>query len=367
MVTQKDISAACGVSISAVSKALADYPDISEDTKRRIRDTAEKMGYYAKKNELTVKREHTYIVGLLITEETEREGCQTVIRELRKALVRKGYDLVLLSPEGEKGSRGGKAERPGYLPRARLYRMEGIFLFSGIQERDMYYREDFRDLRQLILGEIPVVAVGSFFASCRCVLPSCEKGIRKLVSEIYRRGHRRIAFVYKERMQEYGQCYKSICTSLAENRLEVPGKYLRDVKSGTFREAFAQTMDLLQGSRWIRPSCIVFTDDTLLEGGTAAVRRCGLRIPEDICLAAIRISEEVKYRDYPVVSWRISPSKIAEAAVEQLLYGMEGDEHGKDRVVMVDGVLLDEEIEEIEEAAQIYEYRNVYQMGMSHI
>ena len=147
----------------------------------------------------------------------------------------------------------------------------------------------------------------------------------------------------------------------------MPGKYLRDVKSGTFREAFAQTMDLLQGSRWIRPSCIVFTDDTLLEGGTAAVRRCGLRIPEDICLAAIRISEEVKYRDYPVVSWRISPSKIAEAAVEQLLYGMEGDEHGKDRVVMVDGVLLDEEIEEIEEAAQIYEYRNVYQMGMSHI
>ena len=75
----------------------------------------------------------------------------------------------------------------------------------------------------------------------------------------------------------------------------------------------------------------------------------------------------MKYRDYPVVSWRISPSKIAEAAVEQLLHGMEGDEHGKDRVVMVDGVLLDEEIEEMAEAAQIYEYRDVYQVGMSHI
>lgn len=245
--------------------------------------------------------------------------------------------------------------------------MEGVFLFSGIQERNMYFREDFRDLRELILGEIPVVSVGSFFASCRCVLPSCQKGIRKLVREIYRRGHRRIAFVYKEQMQEYGQCCKSICTSMAENHLEVPEKYLRDVKSGTFQEAFARTMDLLQGSRWIRPTCIVFTDDTLLEGGTAAVRRCGLRIPEDICLAAIRISEEAKYRDYPVVSWRISPSKIAEAAVEQLLHGMKGDAHDKDRIVMVDGILLDEKIENITESAQFYEYSKACQMGMSHI
>ena len=30
MVTQKDISAACGLSVSAVSKALSDYSDISD-------------------------------------------------------------------------------------------------------------------------------------------------------------------------------------------------------------------------------------------------------------------------------------------------------------------------------------------------
>lgn len=356
MVTQRDISAACGVSISTVSKALGDYPDISEDTKRRIRDIAEKMGYHAMKDELTVKREHTYIVGLLITEEMERESCQIVIHELRKVLAEKGYDLVLLSPERKKRKKEKKVERPGYLLRARLYRMEGVLLFTGIQERNMYYQEDFRDLRELILGEIPVVAIGSFFASCRCVLPSYERGIRMLVSEIYRRGHRRIAFVFKERMREYGMCYKAIRASLAENRLEVPAHYLRDVRSGTFHEAFAQTMDILQGSRWIRPTCIVFTDDTLLEGGAAAVRRCGLRIPEDICMAAVRISEGVKYRDYPVVSWRISPSKIAEAAVEQLLYGMGEDRQGKDRVVMVEGMLQDEERTE---SPQVYQYQNL--------
>ena len=56
MVTQKDISAACGLSVSAVSKALSDYPDISEDTKRRVRDVAEKMGYHGMKSEINRKR-----------------------------------------------------------------------------------------------------------------------------------------------------------------------------------------------------------------------------------------------------------------------------------------------------------------------
>ena len=195
MVTQKDISAACGLSISSVSKALSDYPDISEDTKRRVRDVAEKMGYHEVRNELKAKHVHTYTVGLLLMDEPERRGCLNVIQELRKVLAGRGYDLVLLSPKREEKK---CVERPGYLPRARLYGMEGVFLFSNIQERDLYLQEDFKNLRELILGEIPVVAVGCFLASCRCVLPSYEKGIRNLVREICRRGHRRIAFAFKE-------------------------------------------------------------------------------------------------------------------------------------------------------------------------
>ena len=219
MVTQKDISAACGLSVSAVSKALSDYPDISEDTKRRVRDVAEKMGYHGMKSEINRKREHTYTMGLLITEETERSEYQDVIKELRNTLVKKGYDLVLLSPL-RKG--GGNREKPGYLPRARLYGMEGVFLFTSLQESDLYHHKDGRNLRELILGEIPVVAVGSFWASCSCVLPGYEKGIRGLIREVYMKGHRRIAFVFKERTAVDAQWYKAIRMEQEEHYLRVP-------------------------------------------------------------------------------------------------------------------------------------------------
>lgn len=340
MVTQKDISAACGLSVSAVSKALSDYSDISEDTKRRVRDVARKMGYHGMKDEVKGKRKHTYTVGLLITEETGRKSLMNVVRELRKVLTGRGYDLVVLSPVREEGP---AAERPGYLPRARMFGMEGVFLISQVLEEDLFQREDFRNLRELILGEIPVVAVGGFFASCRCVLPGYEKGIRSLVSEIYRRGHRRIAFLFRDGLAERGICRKAICAALKEHHLEVPEYFFRTAGSGTAQEAFAETMKLLQKNKWLHPTCILFTDEMLLEGGAAAIHQCGFRIPEDICVAAVRISEDREYRDFPVTSWRIPPSRIAEEAVGLMLDGISRAGQGMGRIRLIDGILYGSE------------------------
>ena len=45
MVSIKDISAACGVSVSTVSKALNDHKDVSKAKKEMIRRVAKERGY----------------------------------------------------------------------------------------------------------------------------------------------------------------------------------------------------------------------------------------------------------------------------------------------------------------------------------
>ena len=52
-VTLADIAKACGVSVNTVSHALHDKPDISEQTKARIKQTAEEMGYMTNPQEDT--------------------------------------------------------------------------------------------------------------------------------------------------------------------------------------------------------------------------------------------------------------------------------------------------------------------------
>ena len=44
MVSMKDIARMCGVSVATVSKALNDYSDIGEETKKRIRQAAQEAG-----------------------------------------------------------------------------------------------------------------------------------------------------------------------------------------------------------------------------------------------------------------------------------------------------------------------------------
>ena len=46
-VTIKELSARCGLSVSTVSKALNDYPDVSEETRKQVRAVADEMGYRA--------------------------------------------------------------------------------------------------------------------------------------------------------------------------------------------------------------------------------------------------------------------------------------------------------------------------------
>ena len=69
MVSMKDISAACGVSVATVSKALNDHGDIGAATKERIRQMAKEMGYFPNSAAKALKTNRTYNLGVLFEEE----------------------------------------------------------------------------------------------------------------------------------------------------------------------------------------------------------------------------------------------------------------------------------------------------------
>lgn len=66
IVTIKDIAVSTGFSANTVSRALRDMPDISEDTKKIIREAAMRMGY--RKNILAsaLRASHSYNIGVIV-------------------------------------------------------------------------------------------------------------------------------------------------------------------------------------------------------------------------------------------------------------------------------------------------------------
>ena len=72
MVSLKTIAERCGVSTATVSKALNDHKDISEETKNRVKQTAEALGYFPNAAARALKTNRSYNIGVLFEEEAGR-------------------------------------------------------------------------------------------------------------------------------------------------------------------------------------------------------------------------------------------------------------------------------------------------------
>ena len=69
--TLKTIAAATGLAIATVSRALKDAPDIGEETKRRVRETAEQLGYRPNRAGVRLRTGKTNVIALVLSTETD--------------------------------------------------------------------------------------------------------------------------------------------------------------------------------------------------------------------------------------------------------------------------------------------------------
>lgn len=98
MVSLKDIAKECGVSTATVSKALNGQHDIGEETKARVRETAERMGYFPNAAARALKTNRSYNVGVLFQEEAgsglTHEYFSGVLNGIKVQVEKMGYDII---------------------------------------------------------------------------------------------------------------------------------------------------------------------------------------------------------------------------------------------------------------------------------
>jgi LacI family transcriptional regulator len=95
----KDIAADLGVSLMTVSKALRDHADISEETRRRIRERARELQYEPNLIARGLASNRTYLIGLIIPDMMHSFFAE-VAKGIGQKLEPRGYQ-ILLSNSGE--------------------------------------------------------------------------------------------------------------------------------------------------------------------------------------------------------------------------------------------------------------------------
>ena len=272
MASLKDIAAACNVSVATVSKALNDQHDVSQKTKDLIRSKARELGYFPNSAAKALKTNRSYNIGVLFVDEAQsgltHDYFSNVLDSFKRTIEKDDYDLTLVNCSK-------RHERSmTYLERARYRGFDGIAIACI----------DFKDpqVTELVESDIPVVTIDYIFNSRIAVLSDNVKGMKDLLTYVWQRGHRKIAYIHGGDSSVTQARVSSFFTTAAELGLKIPETYIREADYRDTKETHDITLELLDLDD--PPTCILFPDDFAGFGGISAIQERGLRIPEDIAI-----------------------------------------------------------------------------------
>ena len=267
MISMKDIAERCSVSVATVSKALNNHSDIGEDTKKLIRETADKLGYFPNSSARALKTKRTYNIGVLFVDEG-RSGLThdyfaKVLDSFKKVSEVSGYDITFINATSQKMS---------YLEHSRYRGVDGVVIAC--------VDFDDRDVIDLINSELPVVTIDHVFDNRISIVSDNIGGMRALVQYVHSLGHERIAYIYgddtavtRNRVASYYNTLKELGIE-ADESLTIASAYRNP------RLAAKYTKQLLELKK--RPTCILYPDDYSAIGGLNAIDEAGLTVPNDI-------------------------------------------------------------------------------------
>lgn len=285
MVSMKDISVACGVSVATVSKALNDHKDIGAKTKERIRQTAKEMGYFPNSAAKALKTNRTYNIGVLFVDNAmsglTHDYFSYVLDSFKRTAEEHGYDITFINC-----SKNGK-NRMSYLEHAKHRGFDGVVIACI----------DFHDpeVMELIQSDLPVVTIDHLFNDRIAVISDNVNGMRQLFTYIYGKGHRKIAYIHGEDTSVTQNRLSSFYKTAKELEVEMPDEYVTEAAYRDTKKAYEKTLELLELPD--PPTCILYPDDFASFGGINAIQAKGLRIPEDISVAGydgIRIARHIE-------------------------------------------------------------------------
>ncbi len=130
-ITLKDIAKASGYSITTVSRALAGYTDVNEDTRRRITEIADLLGYQPNLLARQLRTQRTRTLGLIIPSadnSISNEFFSQLLLGIGDAASRAGYDLLVSAHTP------GEPEMAAYRRIVEGNRVDGVILARTRQQ-----------------------------------------------------------------------------------------------------------------------------------------------------------------------------------------------------------------------------------------
>jgi LacI family transcriptional regulator len=306
-VTIKDVARQSGVSVATVSRVVNEKGPVAPETRRRIREVAERLRYVPHAAARSLITNQTNAIGVLLPD-IYGEFFSEIIRGIDLAARRRGYHLLVSSSHGQEG------EIEAVL-RATRGRVDGLIVMSP--------EVDVQTLEANLPSTLPVVML-----NCRGNGPSLDSitidnfaGALETMRHLAGLGHRRVALVKgppnnfdaRERLRGYRNAVRALALE-SSGELEIEG----DFTEGAGHRAGQRALALSP-----RPTAIFAANDTMAIGVLSALREAGVEVPRDIAVAGFDDLSMSRFISPPLTSVHVTIAELGARAIERLFHAID--------------------------------------------
>ncbi|KIL50177.1 LacI family transcription regulator [Jeotgalibacillus alimentarius] len=276
-VTIKDVAKVANVAPSTVSRVIANNPRISEQTKVKVREAMEQLGYHPNFIARSLANQSTQVIGLVTPGSSDvffqNPFFPTVLRGLNEGAHEHQYALQLVTGKSEDDIYNGVVQM------VQGGRVDGvILLYSKVEDRIVTYLQE---------RNFPFVMIGKPYKMAESITHVDNDNIQAgfdATEFLIGMGHERIAYIggdkqlvvtverlqgYKDALAQAGLPYRESYT-VHESFLLEGGK-----------DAICALMELPVSDR---PTALLVTDDLMSLGVLNTLSELDMTVPEDISM-----------------------------------------------------------------------------------
>ncbi|MCU9612459.1 LacI family DNA-binding transcriptional regulator [Caldibacillus lycopersici] len=324
-ITIKDVAKAANVAPSTVSRVIADSPRISEETKKRVREVMDKLGYHPNFIARSLASQSTQVIGIVFPSSGnlafQNPFYSEVLRGISEGVHQKHYSLQLTT---------GKTEDEIYDDVVKMVqgrRVDGIILlYSKMNDKIVVY------LRK---NKFPFVLIGKPYEYTEQIthvdndnISAAKEGTEYLI----KLGHSCIGFiggnknlmVTNDRLQGYKK-------ALMEAGIELKNEYVIH-ENFLLKGGQVAVRELLSLDN--PPTALLVVDDLMSLGVLRTTHELGLNVPEDISIVSFNNALFAELSNPALTSIDINILSLGMEAVKNLIGMIENPQEPTKRIII---------------------------------
>ncbi len=310
MPTIKDVAQASGFSVCTVSKALSGKGSLRDETRKRILEVVDEIGYHPNRLAVSLKTGRTNTLALIVPDVTNTYFPR-LEQYVEKYASQRGY-MVILCNAANSYEREKK-----FMTELSRGRVDGVIVVPSTPRHEHIMK----------LGEsgIPYVYVNRYFEDDidRCILANNEEGGYECVSYLLDAGFTRIGAVFQSFQNiSYAERYQGMERAFKERGLRID-KSLIAFDVDDLEHAQKKIERILKRPK--PPQAVFAGNDMLALNVYQLAYGAGMRLPDDLSVVGYDDSI-LADKLYPRLTSYYQPAKeSARVAIDRIMSELNGE------------------------------------------